>query len=193
MSSARIFDLLERIGTLLGAEQRRCAADADLQPVHIRILDYLSRCNRFSNTPAAIAAYLLTTKGTVSQSLLVLQRKGLVTKTPDARDGRVVHLHLTNRGEQVVQSVEQPQPWRSAWAALPKRPAAALEEGLEQLLRSLQQANRWRTFGPCHSCRHLLVEDSERFRCGLTQEPLEAWETRRICQEHELPTHEPGR
>ena len=45
-----------------------------LEPVHLATLRYLCNCNRFSNTASAITEYLGQTKGTISQTLKVLEK-----------------------------------------------------------------------------------------------------------------------
>jgi len=99
MTEERIWELVERLGTLVRAERRRAAGALGLQPVHLQVLEYLSRCNRYSNTPQAVAAYLGTTKGTISQSLAVLERGGWIRKRSDPADGRVVRLEMEGTGE----------------------------------------------------------------------------------------------
>lgn len=56
---------------------------------------------------------------------------------------------------------------------------------LDQLLRKLLEGNHRRMFGQCNSCRHLLREEAEQFRCGLTRLPLQRNETLQICVEQE--------
>ncbi|MCI0482724.1 MAG: MarR family transcriptional regulator, partial [Candidatus Dadabacteria bacterium] len=68
----KIASLIERLGNLLRAEER--AAGAGLLPVHVRMLSYLSVCNRYSDTPAAVTEFAGATKGTSSQSIAVLER-----------------------------------------------------------------------------------------------------------------------
>lgn len=93
---------LEKISSCLRAAQRRIAAQAGLPMVHYEILDYLVRTGPAGNTPLAVAAHLGMTKGTVSQSIALLTRRGYLVKTPDARDGRVFRLSLTDRSRQVM-------------------------------------------------------------------------------------------
>ena len=87
-----LLELVERLGNLLRAEFRRAGADEQLQPVHVHALVYLTRANRYSNTPQAMAEYLGLTKGTMSQSLLLLDRRGLIERYQDDLDRRVVRL-----------------------------------------------------------------------------------------------------
>lgn len=187
MTGARLFELIERIGTLLRAELRKSAAKVGGQPVHLQVLGYLAQCNRYSNTPAGVTAYLGITKGTASQSLGVLERKGLVNKVPDIKDRRVVHLHLTEQGQRLLQGTWLPALWAGAGLGLEERQWTLTEQALEQILRNVQRRHRYQTFGPCLTCRHLQQESSEQFRCGLTQELLQASETAKICHEHAFP------
>ena len=90
MQQNDIYELIECMTTLIRSEERKKCTELGLQPVHFQVLHYLSRCNKYSNTPAAVANYLGMTRGTVSQSLIILDKKGYIGKTPDAADKRVV-------------------------------------------------------------------------------------------------------
>jgi DNA-binding MarR family transcriptional regulator len=180
---AHILELVERIGGLIRAAVRECAAGHGLQPVHVEILDYLARCNRFSDTPQAIAAYLGLTKGTVSQSVGRLEERGLVSKAVDGRDRRRLHVRPTAKGREVVRACRLPAAMHRAAERLDDALAVSTGKGLTRLLQEIQLATGNRTFGQCRGCRHLLSE-GESYRCGLTGEPLSAQDTGRICYEH---------
>lgn len=177
--------LLERLTNLLRAEQRDAGADETLQPVHLSSLHYLSRANRYSDTPAGVTEYLGATKGTVSQSLLVLERKGLITKHTDEQDRRVTRLALTDMGKRFLSKNWPSSRVREALAGLPDQDREQLEEGLLSLLAALQRTNGWRSFGVCHTCQLFERLPGGRFRCGLTREPLVKAQTDKICREHE--------
>ena len=53
-----LLEMVERLGNLMRAEFRRIGGDEQLHPVHIHALLYLSKANRFSNSPQALADYL---------------------------------------------------------------------------------------------------------------------------------------
>ena len=182
MEITHLYELIERLGNLLRAEERRVATDHGLQPVHLHVLHYLTHCNRFSDTPAAVTKYLGLTKGTVSQSLKVLERKALVMKCPDPNDGRKVHLKVTAEGLEVVQSAIPTNLLQQA-AENTGTDVAQLSCMLGGLLRGVQRANGSRSFGVCRSCHHFLI-DGPSFQCGLTHEPLSQADSRRICCEH---------
>lgn len=176
--------LLERLAALMHQSVRDDAAAHGLQAIHVQILGYLARANRYSNFPIAVAEYFGITRGTVSQSLAVLERKGLLSRQPDPRHGRRVHLELTPAGQQVLENG-----WsRQVESALATEAVDAdpLADQLRQLLRGLQRQNAQRPFGICHQCVHFLGEDSGH-RCGLTGEPLAQPQSEKICREWTAP------
>lgn len=177
MEHLPLSDILERLCSLMRAEDRRLGLAHDLQPVQLDALRYLHRCNRYSDTPQAVAEYLGLTKGTVSQSLKALESKGLITKHPDAKDRRVVHLAVTRSGERVIEATE------TACGPMPQHDPQ-LNAQLTAFLRDIQRQNGRRSFGLCASCRFHEREGRQR-RCGLTGEPLSARDAERICREHE--------
>src|SRR3954451_14911945 len=95
-----LLELVERLGNLMRRELRKSGTDEALQPVHLQALVYLSKANRYSNTPQALADYLGLTKGAVSQTLLLLDRRGFIERFEDDIDRRVVRLRLSSAGEQ---------------------------------------------------------------------------------------------
>jgi DNA-binding MarR family transcriptional regulator len=83
VESKLTYDYVERLSELLRIDSRQAGADHGLQPVQLEALHYLSICNRYSDTPAAVTESLGQTKGTVSKTLRVLKRKGLLSKQLD--------------------------------------------------------------------------------------------------------------
>jgi MarR family transcriptional repressor of emrRAB len=180
-------DLIERLSGLMRADNRRLASQLGLQPVHLDLLRYLARCNRYSNTPAAITQYLGSTKGTVSQSIKVLETKGLVSKLADAEDKRVVRLKLLNKARRLLQGLDGAAAVQQAVDELGTRSRITLDQQIVQLLTTAQRINQNRTFGQCKTCRFLGGSALGQFQCGVTGEALTQAETELICFEHELP------
>lgn len=186
MSTASLHERLERLCNLLRSEARTSGTGAGLQPVQLEALRYLAICNRYSDTPQAVTDYLGSTKGTVSQTLNVLVKKGLIFKKPDKDDKRVVRLEITAAGRRIL-SETRPAPYlHKASALLPEAQLNVLNDSLEVLLRAIQQANELKTFGPCRSCRFNRHHEDGYF-CALTGETLGKHETALICREHEFP------
>ena len=180
--------LIERLGALIQQSVREDAARHGLLPIHIQILHYLAQANRYSDLPIAIADYFGITRGTVSQTLAVLERKELLIKEPDARHGRRLHLKLTPAGVAVLD-----QSWAErVEQALQAQPhdTAMLDETLRSLLTALQRLNGQRAFGVCRQCAHFLIE-KDGARCGLTGEPLATEQTVRLCREWTAPIPQP--
>lgn len=185
MQDLNTFRLIERISNLLRSEERKKYAAIGLQPVHIQVLDYLSSCNRFSDTPAAVAEYLALTKGTISQSIQVLERKEYVIKSQDSGDGRVVHLALSETGRRLLDEIKPIDVFAQAQAMLASQQFTTIEEALNTVLIELQKANNAKSFGACHSCVNFTEVDNH-YQCNLTQLPLSQNDSTKICREHIL-------
>lgn len=184
MSAKDIHTILERLCNLLRVEARAQGASAGLLPIQLEALHYLSQCNRYSDTPQAVTEFLGQTKGTVSQSLKVLESRELIQKKADTNDRRVVHLKVTDTGHRMLASVVPARFLTTAWAALPTDVQDRLSDDLRELLRAAQQANKGRSFAACKTC-HFNEKDTSGWRCGLTAEPLSEIEIEQLCREHE--------
>ena len=185
MPNSVIFKLIERISNLLRSEERKKYAAIGLQPVHVQVLEYLSSCNRFSDTPAAVADYLGITKGTISQSIQVLERKNYVDKIQDTEDGRVVHLILTASGHQLLDDIKPIDIFTQAQLAVSSETFTSIEEALKSILMELQKANNSKSFGVCHTCINFIEVDNH-YLCHLTDLPLSQLDANKICREHLL-------
>ncbi len=180
MRSASV--LFERLAALIHQSVRDDAARHGLLPIHLQVLAYLAQANRYSDLPIAVAEYFGITRGTVSQTLSVLERKGLVARQPDEQHGKRVHLALTAAGRAVLA-----HSWaRRLDAALAQGGPDSAEGTLKALLGALQRQNGHRAFGVCRQCAHFL-DDGGRHRCGLTGEALSAPQTGKICREWSEP------
>lgn len=152
----------------------------------LEVLRYLSITNRFSDTVSALVDYLGATKGTLSQTVSTLERRGLLERRADAADGRVQHCVLTPKGQVVVRASHD-------------HPAARrllLDDGdvdhVDAVLRALLRARGGRSFGVCATCAHHRSNPEGR-SCALLGIELgddDAW---RICREHEGRSAAPTR
>lgn len=177
--------LIERLSALFRAQQRQIAGESGLKLVQLEALVYLANANRYSDTAVGLTAYLGVTKGTISQTLRALERRGLIVKRPDARDGRVQHCELTPTGRALVDAAF-PAP---ALAGVPE--LAGLNEALRAALGAIQQAGGHLSFGMCQTCAHFRSSAGQ-LRCGLTQEPLSRADSQKICREHTAPAPNSG-
>lgn len=184
-SSIRIAELLDRLGLFQRSRQQA----GGLNPAQWEVLRYLSRANRYSRNPTALTSFLGSTKGTVSQTLLALERKHLVSRRRDAKDGRAIRLELTSAGQ--VRLAEDPiGDIANAADGLTPDHRQDLAQGLTDLLTALQRDHDRRPFGICATCRFFRRDDAAGepggpHRCGLTGEPLAEPEISLICAEHQ--------
>lgn len=183
MEKTDVFELIERMSSLIRSEERRKCTELGLQPGHLQIMDYLSRCNRYSDTPAAIANYLGMTRGTISQTLILLGKKGYIQKTADVNDLRVVHLSLLSEGRVILEKARPTDLYSKASAVFHEDNSG--DNVFVNALTALQKANKSQSFGLCQTCRHF-TETSEGFLCNLTKEQLSQIDSEKICQEHTL-------
>jgi DNA-binding MarR family transcriptional regulator len=180
-----LLDYVARLGNLIRSDLRRIGAEHQLHPVHLQALLYIASSNRYSNTPMALSEFLGLTKGTVSQSLMLLEKKGLIDRQPDDADKRLMRLQLTGEGYAFIDSIESMFEGVHASDALSNARIGEANGVLRELLRRTQFNAGNRTFGVCHSCRHILQEGPRTFRCGLTLERLSLSDIKKICREHE--------
>ena len=102
-SQATVRALAELLEYLGRAIQQSCFA-AGLKPAQWSVLRYLSRANPSARTVSGVAAAMLTTRSTTSQTVAALRRKGLVAARHSPVDARIVHLALTAKGERLLAS-----------------------------------------------------------------------------------------
>lgn len=167
---------LERLSALHRNLTRKFATEEGLQLVHVEILQYLSVCNRYSDTTQSISDYLGQTKGSISQSLGILEELGFIKRTQDMSDKRVFHLSILAKGLSVTNRMLE---------SINLDGADHLAPQLKNLLASLQKKNDLKGFGTCISCKFNQNPGKNKFVCGLTKESLTALEVKKICKEHE--------
>ena len=187
MDDSNLYPLIERIGNLLRTEIRKAGTELGLQPVHLHALSYLARCNRYSDTSAALTDYLGATKGTVSQTLKVLEKKAYIEKITDGDDKRVQHIKVSRSGREILDSCLPPAAFHDAKCRINDIDSNQLTDLLTRMLRELQRANGSRTFGLCKTCRFFRTNGTH-FHCGLTNESLNALDIEKICREHTPPS-----
>jgi DNA-binding MarR family transcriptional regulator len=177
---------LERLARLMRAREH----GEDLNPAQWEALRFLSRANRFSNSPSALTRYLGATKGTVSQTLIALERKGYVTRALREGAKKSISLTLTEKGKAAVTH----DPWSDLGQAaedLGGKTKRRLHRGLTELLEQELKRSGHASFGVCSTCRFF----RERGRsddakgphlCMLFEEALSEDDALKICKEHQV-------
>jgi len=181
IDAAHLIDRLDRLA-------RSGEAVGELNPAQWEALRFVARANRFSRTPAALAEYLGSTRGTVSQTLIALEQKGHVTREPSSRDRRSVVLELTPKGSEALRCDPILALAADLESATPHRLQATVEV-LRGALHALITRNGGRAFGACYTCRHFRKGGGSRrstpHHCALLNEPLSEADSHAICIEQE--------
>ena len=184
--AAVLLELLQCIARTLREGARLGAVERGLLHVHWQVLWYLRAANRYSNTVQTLAAYLGQTKGSVSQTVQLLERRRLLRRSKDKADLRVTRLVLTSKGKKLLGEIDASTTWPNAVKALTGPELAAANKALTALLRNWQTIDSGHTFGVCRSCAFFRIETAGKFRCGVTFEPLNAFDSGQICKLHRL-------
>ena len=173
---------LERLARVMRAREH----EDGLNPAQREALRYLARANRFSNTPGALTRYLGATKGTISQTVMALERKGCIAKAPRSAR-KTVHLTLTEKGREVLSR----DPWTELAAVageLGGKTRRRMQRGLEELLETELKRAGLASFGSCASCRYFRERGREAdgpHLCMLFEDGLSNDDATRICVAHE--------
>ncbi len=184
MKNPTVFNLIEYMAALIRSEERKRCTELKMQLVHFQVLEYLSLCNKYSDSPAAITNYLGMTRGTVSQSLILLEKRGLIEKRQDQIDKRVFHIQLLVKGFNTLKKAKPTALFEKA--AIILQHYSSITDGEEILIKALtalQKANNSHSFGICKTCKNFTRKPTSYF-CELTQEELSRSDSGKICQEH---------
>ena len=182
--TADILAPLERLARLMRAGEH----EGGLNPAQWEALRYLARANRFSNSPIALTRFLGSTKGTISQTIKALERKGYITKSPRENEGRSICLKLTGKGFGILENDPLSELSKSL-DDLGGKTRRRLAKGLAELLDTDLKRREQPSFGICASCRYFREKGRERdalgpHSCMLFDAGLSAAESQLICVEH---------
>ncbi len=103
VSPMAVIGRLKRLSRLIDAELRRTFSAYGLDAASFDVLATLRRSEPPHRlTPAELMRAAMVTSGAITQRLDRLEERGLVTRTPSASDGRVVHVALTDEGRALI-------------------------------------------------------------------------------------------
>ena len=172
----RVKALLDRIA--------RVSASQDwvdnLNPAQRGVLTYLASANQFSRAPSNIAEYMCTTRGTASQTLKALERKGLVSPSPSIADKRSISYEVTAEGQKVIDSSTELD---AVLNTIDQKEGAALVNSLEKLSRELIVQRGYKAFGICAECSYHQKTKKGLF-CSLLNVDLTQDQSAKLCHEY---------
>ena len=164
-----------------------------IKPAQWSALRYLAHANHHSRSPGALADFLGSTRGTVSQTVISLERKNLIARAPSPHDGRSTNLTLTPEGRALV-AQDPLSRLDGALAKLPPSTRNALADTLTALSGELHRNNGFRRFGKCEPCHHFPPgagndEAGESQVCMISGTAVPVVDTDLLCREF-LPAGE---
>lgn len=181
LTAAHLIERLERLA-------RGNELDNRLNPAQWQALRYLKAANRFSRTPAALADYLASTRGTVSRTIAALEANGYVSRQSNEADRRGVLLSLTAKAENALKHDPLLDLARDMEDALGDE-TSRLTQRLSAVLRKALDRNSRRPFGLCATCRHFRrnvhASGAMPHHCALLDEKLAESDSRSLCVEQE--------
>ena len=182
--TSEILAPLERLTRLMRAGRHYC----ELNPAQWEALRYIARANRFSNSPGGLTRFLGSTKGTVSQTIKALERKGLIAKSQRANEKRSVCLALTEKGTAFLKN-DPLTDFLTTIDDLGGKTKRRLAKGLRDLLEAEVIRQKQASFGVCSTCRYYREKGHEidlgwphacmKFEVGLSNADAEL-----VCVEH---------
>lgn len=183
---SRIVVALERISeafrVLLWSESKENA----LSPIQIQILIFLLFHSKEKCKVSYLAQEFNMTKATVSDSVKLLLKKGLIQKLDDPIDTRSFIIGLTNEGKQTAEksanfafAIEKPL------SSLTDEQKEMILSGLLKLIYELNQAGIITIQRMCFTCIHYQQNQNKHY-CKLLQTDLATTDLRVDCPEHGL-------
>lgn len=178
---------IERLGRALRVARQQVATEHELSLLQVQIVELLvdGRPRRVGE----LASELDVTQPTISDSLLALEGKQLLTRTSDPSDGRASVLSLTEPGRSLARQLEHELSplLDDDRTTSDDDQATALAVTLEEIRRL--QANGTITVNrSCLTCQHYQPPTpSETGSCLLLHQPLTPRDLRVNCNDH-LPS-----
>lgn len=187
----RIADGLWRFGQVIGAASNSAAGEVGLSQLQLGILTLLARRDQ-GETVGFFARYFMISAATVSDSIRVMEAKGLVTKSRETHDARSVRITITAEGrESVTRSSTALERLRRIVAGWDERKRSEILPAIIALIDGLQKQGAIPADRMCVACRYFAINcDPETpeaaYYCRLIDAPLRAIDLRVDCPEFEL-------
>jgi DNA-binding MarR family transcriptional regulator len=180
-------ELLEQVARILWFEGTKHG----LRDREWMALRFLSRANRFSRTPSALASYVGTTRGTASFIIGELERLGYLERKRSAQDKRSVMLSVTQQGKKFL--VRDPvNVLVEAITALEDKAKVNFRDALRHVLDQSDAAEQRHHTDVCKRCIFLREDrattDSRttaEFSCRLFRAPIAEAEVDLLCTSFE--------
>ena len=182
---------LEKISLAMKSRTWRREGQAGLGPLQRQVLTLLRGKADHTAQVSAIAKELVVRLPTASEAVATLERKRLVKRSRSQRDGRIVTVELTARGERAcAPAVGIPNQLATATGALTSAEQVAFLKGLMKVIRNLQQQGEISVARMCVSCRFFRPyqhdDAAQPHHCDYVDAPIADQALRLDCREYEM-------
>jgi DNA-binding MarR family transcriptional regulator len=182
----KIVAALEKIAEVFRVLLWTEAKEHKLSPIQMQLLIFIKYHNSDKQRRiASMAREFNLTKATISDSIKVLEQKGLIKRTDDAFDSRSFNFSLTDQGMKLTGMIENfTLPLDGAIATLSPQQKDQFLMSLLDLIFRLNQTGIISTQRMCYSCFYYRGDMQQNHFCNLMQKPLAVDELRIECPEH---------
>lgn len=172
---------LERISEAFRVMLWQHSKEQGLSPIQIQILIFCRYHDRSMCKVGYLAREFNMTKATVSDSVKVLQKKGLIGKEPEPQDNRSYGIIITPKGEQLLKQVA---PFAgemvTALKGLSSLEKTNMFSGLLRVIHHLNHQGIISIQRMCHTCR-FYQRSLQGPYCNFLQQPLRDKDLRIDC------------
>jgi DNA-binding MarR family transcriptional regulator len=182
----KIVAALEKISEVFRVLLWTEAKEHKLSPIQMQLLIFIKYHNSDKQRRiASMAREFNLTKATISDSIKVLEQKGLIKRTDDAFDSRSFNFSLTDQGTKLTGMIENfTLPLDGAIATLSTQQKDQFLMSVLDLIYRLNQTGIISTQRMCYSCFYYRGDMQQNHFCNLMQKPLAIDELRIECPEH---------
>jgi DNA-binding MarR family transcriptional regulator len=182
----KIVAALEKISEVFRVLLWTEAKEHKLSPIQMQLLIFIKYHNSDKQRRiASMAREFNMTKATISDSIKVLEQKGLIERADDLLDSRSFNFSLTDKGVKLTGMIENfTKPLDGAIATLsPQQKNEFLVSVLDLIFR-LNQNGIISTQRMCYNCYYYNGDRKQAHFCNLMQKELAIDELRIECPEH---------
>ncbi|MCC5908299.1 MAG: winged helix-turn-helix transcriptional regulator [Balneolaceae bacterium] len=187
-AESKIVASLERISQAFRVLLWRESKEYSLSPIQVQLLIFLLHHSEEKRKVSYLADEFNMTKATISDSIKVLKKKGLITKDPEPHDSRSYVIQLTPEGANTAE--ENSMFTNEIRTPIDNMSADDKESLLLSLLNIIRHLNRSGVITiqrMCMTCKYYeTTEDGKQHFCKLLNQKLHNTELRADCPEHEM-------
>jgi DNA-binding MarR family transcriptional regulator len=182
----KIVAALEKISEVFRVLLWTEAKEHKLSPIQMQLLIFIKYHSADKQRRiASMAREFNLTKATISDSIKVLEQKGLIKRSDDALDSRSFNFSLTDQGMKLTGMIENfTLPLDGAIATLSSQQKDQFLMSVLDLIFRLNQNGIISTQRMCYTCFYYDGDRQQNHHCNLMQKPLAVDELRIECPEH---------